>query len=244
MLENNRNAFVGSNPEALFKNSIIDHPTVIQSIKTYFNLPGDLDASMRSGIHGEKADVKLGFTCGHVIDVNIKAYKPSSGFNQLTRASINRFCDIFGINKKNREKLKEIVLNKARNTKLDLFPEPERKYWHSFFEPRVNELIKWGFSYKPSREIFVLFDRNEFLFRIYPMKDILKQLYNKPLKFTKGGFNIGENVSFQRKGGNGSLSKTIPKTSLMHPGNDIQLKLKILPFIKEMEKYLLTKYSV
>lgn len=165
MLENNRNAFVGSNPEALFKNSIIDHPSVIQSIKTYFNLPGDLDASMRSGIHGEKADVKLGFTCGHVIDVNIKAYKPSSGFNQLTRASINRFCDIFGINKKNREKLKEIVLNKARNTKLDLFPEPERKYWHSFFEPRVNELIKWGFSYKPSRE-----------------------LYNKPLKFTKGGF--------------------------------------------------------
>lgn len=244
MLKNNKNAFAGRNVEALFKNSIADNQSVVQKIKTYFNLSGDLDVAMMSGIHGEKADVKLGFTCGHNIDVNIKAYKHSSGFNQLTRASINRFCDVFKINDDDREKLRQIVLNKSKDTSSDLFPESEREYWSSFFGFRVNDLIKWGFSFKPSREILVLFDRDEFLFRIYPMKDILKNLYDNPLKFTKGGFNIGETISFQRKGGNGSLSKTIPKTSLTHPGNDVQLKLKILPFIKDMEKYLLAKYSV
>ena len=64
--------------------------------------------------------------------------------------------------------------------------------------------------------------------RIYAMKDILKSL-NYDIIFTnKCNIIIGNYIVIQRKGGNGSLSKTIPKDSIKHPGNNIQLKLKIL----------------
>ncbi len=68
--------------------------------------------------------------------------------------------------------------------------------------------MKWGFSKNPSREILVLYDRSNFIVRIYAMKDLLEKL-SKEITFTKGGVNIGECVSFQRKGGNGSMSKKI-----------------------------------
>lgn len=42
------------------------------------------------------------------------------------------------------------------------------------------------------------------------------------LFINKGNIIIGNYIVIQRKGGNGSLSKTIPKDSMKHPGNNIQ----------------------
>jgi len=89
--ENNRNAYVGMNVESLFKNSIGDNPNVVDILKKEFNIEGRYLSSIKSGIHGEKADVKMSFACGHNIDVNIKSYKQDSAFNQLTRTSVKSF---------------------------------------------------------------------------------------------------------------------------------------------------------
>jgi len=78
---------------------------------------------------------------------------------------------------------------------------------------------------------------------IYAMKDAINVL-NGELVFTKGGFNIGECVSFQRKGGNGSLSRNIPKTSIKHPGNNVQLKLKTNKFVEIAEHIKLYDYKI
>ena len=75
------------------------------------------------------------------------------------------------------------------------------------------------------------------------MKEVLSKLSTE-IRFTKGGFNIGECVSFQRKGGNGSISRTIPKTSIKHPGNNIQLKLKTYKMIELLENIKLTEYRI
>lgn len=243
MNENNKNAILGRNVEILFKNSVRDNPDVVSKIKTHFGIVGDLDASMQAGIYGEKADVKIGFTCGHNIDANIKAYKRKFAFNQLTRASVDNFCKHLKIDNTHRKKLKNLVINKSKNKGGYLFPKDNIEYWKSFFELKKEEIIKWAFSKNLSREILVLFDNDEEIFRIYPMKAVIKNI-SKEIKHTKGGFNIGNCVSFQRKGGNGSISKKYPKDDIRHPGNNIQLKLKINKFIPEMEKCLLAKYKL
>jgi hypothetical protein len=63
------------------------------------------------------------------------------------------------------------------------------------------------------------------------------------MKKTKGGFNLGKNISFQRKGGDGNIKK-YPKTDLRHPSNNIQIKLKIgkdKDFLNNIE---LARYSI
>jgi len=97
----NRNAFIGQNVETLFKNSIGDHPLAIQAIQEKFKIDGVFQSAMKTGIHGEKVDVKLGFACGHNIDANIKAFKEESGFNQLTRTSVSHFAVSLKLPRKN-----------------------------------------------------------------------------------------------------------------------------------------------
>ncbi len=81
------------------------------------------------------------------------------------------------------------------------------------------------------------------LFTIYPMNAVLSGLSND-IEFTKGGFNIGKCISFQRKGGNGFLSKTIPKHDIKHLGNNIQLKLKVHKFVELMECVKIGEYKI
>jgi hypothetical protein len=243
MNENNRNAFIGMNVETLFKNSIVDNAEVTRAIQEHFKLDGHFTQAIKSGIQGEKADVKMEFACGHNIDVNIKAYKEKSAFNQLTRTSVSKFCNIFDLSSLEQENLENIVVEKSINPKNKLFAEQDWEKWEVFFNNNVKEILKWGFSSKPTREILVLFNRDDNTFRIYPMLQVLK-LLNKDITHTKGGFNIGDCVSFQRKGGNGSLSKIIPKNSIKHPGNNIQLKLKCNKFVSSMEFAKIAGYKV
>ena len=239
----NRNAHIGRNVESLFKNSIIDHPSVINNIKDRFKISGDYEAAITSGIHGEKADVKLGFSCGHNIDANIKAYK-GSGFNQLTRASVSRFADLFNLNENEQRNLEEIVTEKSKNTKNHLFVRKDDiVIWNHFFNTNLKKILKWGFSFKSSREILVLYSRDANTMRIYTMKDVLSKIPKK-VTFTRGGANIGGCVLLQRKGGNGSLSKTIPKHDIKHPGNDIQLKLKVSKLVNLLEDVIVAEYIV
>lgn len=238
----NRNAYIGQNIETLFKNSIGDHPLAIQAIQEKFKIDGVFLNAIKTGIHGEKVDVKLGFACGHNIDANIKAFKEESGFNQLTRTSVSHFCDIFKITDKEQD-LENIIVAKSKYVNQPLFNTQDQNVWRPFFIKNKLDILKWCMSTTPSREILVLFNRTESKMLIYAMKDAIN-LLNGELVFTKGGFNIGECVSFQRKGGNGSLSRNIPKTSIKHPGNNVQLKLRTSKFVEIAEQIKLYDYKI
>jgi len=240
---NNKNAEAGKNIEHLIKNSIVDYPSVIKKLKNHFKIQGKLDNTASSGIYGDKADIRINFSCGHYIDVNIKGFKTKTGFNQLTRASVSKFCEIFKLDNNKKRKLENIVVAKSKNTKNPLFTETQQKEWGKFFEDNAKKMLKWGFSKNASREILLLFNRDSSVAKIYPMKEVLNCLPTD-ITFSKGGFNIGSCVSFQRKGGNGSLSKTIPKTAIKHPGNNIQLKIKSNKLIKILEPIKLTEYTI
>jgi len=238
----NRNAFIGQNVETLFKNSIGDHPSAVDAIRDKFKIVGYFQGAMKTGIHGEKVDVKLGFSCGHNIDANIKAFKEESGFNQLTRTSVAHFCQVFDITERRCE-LEDIVVNKSKNTNHPLFSESDWLNWKPFFTSRKTDILRWCMSSAPSREILVLFNRTSSKMLIYSMKEAIHVL-DGGIEYSKGGFNIGECVSFQRKGGNGSLSRNIPKSSIKHPGNNVQLKLKVNKFVEIAEKIKLCDYDI
>lgn len=235
----NRNAFAGRNVEALFKNSVVDYPSVIEAIRNHFKIQGRFTTAIRSGIHGEKSDVKLSYY-EYYVDCNIKAYKENSGFNQLTRTTAREFSRRFNCDE---NALSHIICRKAGDPSQALFNEKERLGWLSFFESNAKDIVKWCMSFKASREILVLYNRDTGIFNVYPMQKCLSKL-DYTIKFTKGGIDIGHSISFQRKGGNGKTTPNVSKTDIKHPGNNVQLKLKIKRFISEMEDIKLAQYQV
>ncbi|QQV74531.1 hypothetical protein H6P87_00065 [Rickettsia tillamookensis] len=238
----NGNAYIGKNVEILFKNSISERIDIIDKIKDIFKIEGDFLHAINTGIYAEKADVKMSFSCSYNLDVSIKAYKQAIAYNQLTRASISNFCKTFNLNCL--DYLQNLIISKSRNVKSNLIPLEEQEKVLSIFQPIAEKMVKWSFSNETARELLVLYQREEKLMRIYVMKDVLKAL-NYDIIFTnKGNIIIGNYIVIQRKGGNGSLSKTIPKDSIRHPGNNIQLKLKIKDFVNGMKDCELANYFV
>jgi hypothetical protein len=239
----NKNAYTGMNTERLIENSIGDQPETIKKLKEKFHIKGDFRNTAGGGIYGDKADIRINFTCGHYIDANIKGYKEGAGFNQLARTSVSKFCKDFNLNSKDQTELENLIVAKSKDVRQPLFTEKSQVKWGEFFKTNAQSLLKWGFSKNQSREILVLYSMDTSVAKIYAIKDVLKRI-PRDIVFTKGGFNIGGCISFQRKGGNGSLSNNIPKTTIQHPGNNIQLKVKINKLIPILEPSKLSQYTI
>lgn len=90
----NQNAIIGMAVERLFKNTISNHPAVIDILKRHFGIAGDFGKAYSTGTDAGKSDVIVRFTDA-TLSANIKAYK--TGFNQLTRLTIAAFCREFDI---------------------------------------------------------------------------------------------------------------------------------------------------
>ena len=236
----NQNAKIGTEGEKMFEDSICNQPEVIEKLKLIFKIKGSYKNTSGGGIYGDKSDVRINFDCGHYIEANIKSYK-GKGFNQITRTSVANFSKNFDTDEM---ELANVVIEKSKSPKNPLFPIETREKWGRFFEENKRDILKWAFSSKVSREILVLHNRDTKVFRIYAMKDVLKALYKEEIVFTKGGLNFGDCISFQRKGGNGSLSKNINKTDIKHPGNNIQLKIKAGKFVQRYKNIELAEYSL
>ena len=238
----NRNAYVGRNVEQLFKNSIGDNMDVVKKIQECFSIKSRFLKAISTGIHSEKADVKMEFADGHNIDANIKAYKKTTGYNQLTRTSIKNFCNKFDLDCQSL--LETLFINKAANVSSMTFPADKQDEIRKILEPKIQEIVDWSFSYKSSREILVLYERQDSIMRIYSMKEVLKNI-GIEFSFTeKGNIAIGKYIIFQRKGGNGIHAKDIKKTDIVHPGNNVQMKLKMNPFVAGMTAFEIASYSI
>lgn len=71
-LVSNRNAYIGKDAELLFKNSIVYHSNIIDKVRDIFGIKGNFSYAINTGMYAEKANVKMGCSCGHNIDVSIK----------------------------------------------------------------------------------------------------------------------------------------------------------------------------
>lgn len=237
----NTNAASGKRGETLLRDTIADHPDVIETLRTAYRIPAEFTGTMRTST-GQKCDVKIDFD-GRNIDASVKSYK-GSGSNQIARWTVNNFAKEFGLSDAIREELRELILVKIRsNNELPLFPESRQEVFKEIFDPLLEDIIKKSFSDVPGREILVLYNKIEGIMRIWKMRDVVNRIPKTMVYTSKGNIVIGECVGFQRKGGNGQHVK-VPKTSPEHPGNGVQTKLYIQKFIRLHGQRMLAEYHV
>ena len=241
----NTNAASGKQEEILFRDSLADHPDVIEKLRAAYGFSTGFTGTMRTST-GQKCDVKVDFD-GRNIDASIKSYANNDeGFNQIARWSIDNFAKNFGIPDAVREDLRNLVVAKSHRPRKNLlFPPDKRDEYREFFEPLSRNLIKKSFSDSPTREILVLYDKQERTFRIWKMYYVVNRISTE-LDYSPRGGNlvIGGCFEFQRKGGNGKKYESIPKTSPTHPGNGVQTKLRVKKFRERHDQKMLVEYQV
>lgn len=227
----NRNAEIGMAVERLFKNSFNDQP-LIAAIKRHFGISGDFAKAFPGGTEGGKSDVLLRFT-DHTLSANIKAFL--AGFNQITRMPIKTFCVQFGLQKLQKI-LEEGVRRVAARSGRFILESDEPLILESLTSI-AKEILEYSLARRENPELLVLYDRANNNMLLYDMREMLDNL-DYEISFSKRGIiRIGKFFTIQRKGGNGVHSLHIEKTSLLHPGNNLQVKMNIRAFVKSCQPF-------
>lgn len=222
----NQNALIGMDVERLFKNSIGRHPDVLNTLKLHFNIDGAYAKSFSTGTDAGKSDVIVRFTDG-TLSANIKAYK--TGFNQLTRTTISSFCKEFNLDFL-QILFEEGAIRVASKKGRFILPEDESLVIAAI-GPIAREIVQFSLARMENPELLVLYNRTINLMNLYDMRELLDNLNYEVTISARGIIRIGNFITIQRKGGNGVHSIHIPKTSLSHPGNNLQVKMTVGTFV-------------
>ena len=224
----NQNASIGMDVERLFKNSIGRHPDVLNVLKLHFGIKGEYAKSFSTGTDAGKSDVIVRFTDA-TLSANIKAYK--TGFNQLTRTTISSFCKEFDVEHL-RMIFQEGALRVASRLGRFILASDEATVIAAI-SPLARSIVHFSLARMENPELLVLYNRTTNTMNLYDMKDLLDNLDYEVTVSGRGVIKIGRFITIQRKGGNGIHSIHIPKTSLAHPGNNLQVKMKVGTFVME-----------
>lgn len=233
----NQNAHIGMDVERLFKNSIKSKTHVIETLKEHFEIEGDFATAYSTGTDAGKSDVILKFADGKTLSANIKAFK--AGFNQITRAKIPAFCSRFGI--ENLTSMFEDAAVRVASKSGRFILETDENRVLEVLSPLAKRILQVSIAGLEHPELLVLYARTANLMILYDLADLLENL-DYQITFSKRGIiKFGQFFTIQRKGGNGVHSIHIPKTSLDHPGNGLQVKMNVRKFVNENEP--LIKYK-
>lgn len=222
----NQNAFIGMDVEKLFKNTIGRHPEVLDKLQRHFGIDGDYAKSFSTGTDAGKSDVIMRFADA-TLSANIKAYK--TGFNQLTRTTINTFCKEFNLGHLQQVFEEGAVRVASRSGRF--IQESDVPLIIEAIAPIASEIVHFSLARMENPELLVLYNRGTNTMNLYDMKDVLDNLDYEVSISRRGIIKIGQYITIQRKGGNGVHSVHIPKTSLGHPGNNLQVKMKVGTFV-------------
>ena len=227
----NKNAVQGAINETIVASAIQNNSQAIEDIVCAFteNLPNrKLKATIaeREGQHGEKSDVFVRVTGGNNFGMNIKSFK-GSGFNQVTRMTIDNFAKQYQLSNNIRKILKELTIAKAKNSRQNWITPEYANIVVTEIRPKAYEIIRYSLLGEDSPELFVLLKSDESIIWIYKMDDLLTYLHNSidVMVTPRGVLMLNECFSIQKKGGNGKREK-YPKDDLRHGGNNIQVKMK------------------
>jgi hypothetical protein len=233
----NKNARIGMEAERLFKNSIRNRPEVLETLKAHFGINGTFATSYKTGTDAGKTDVILSFSDGRTLKANIKAF--DTGFNQVTRSRIAIFCEHFPVAEL-QTVFEDAAVRIASNRRNKFILEEDRDRVSAVMSPLSRRILQHSLSRLENPELLVLYDRPARLMYLFDLQSVLDVL-DCEISFSKKGIiRIGEYFTIQRKGGDGG-SKRHEKTSILHPGNGLQVKMKSRKFIAENEPILTFK---
>lgn len=225
-----QNPAIGTATERLFKNTIGRHPEVLNALKAHFNISGNFARAYKTGTDAGKSDVIVAFDSQTRISANVKAF--AAGFNQLTRTTIAAFCRQFGIGNL-QTTLEDGAVRKAGKTGKFIADADQTKILAQF-GPIGHRIVHYSLANLENPELLVLYDRSANKIHIYDLANVLSNLDYTIAISPRGTIKIGEYVTVQRKGGNGVKFNHIAKTSLAHPGNNLQVKMKVKAFVQNV----------
>lgn len=226
----NQNAYIGRDVERLFKNTIGDHLDVINFLKKHFGIRGEFAKAFLTGTDAGKSDVMVRFNDA-TLSANIKGYK--TGFNQLTRTTISSFCIEFHLT--HLQSIFEEGAIRVATSKGRFILETDERQIIEAISPVARSIVKFSLARMENPELLVLYNRTTNIMCLYDLNELLESFDYDVSISNRGVIRIGKYITIQRKGGNGSHAKHIPKTSLSHPGNNLQVKMKVGKFVEEVE---------
>lgn len=228
----------GFKHEQLFTDLINNNPSFNELLCNYLGIEGSLRATNVKGY--EKSDVNLSFN-NNVIGCSIKSAK--ANFNQLDRRWLKDWVSILNM-PQNIQNYIQFGLDTMRNK------EPNSRLIHTqyeneiinFFENRLNNLLIELFTRGDKKvKLFVAYDNVKDIWYICNMKEIMNTILDSSITVSKKGvLKIGDYLSMQRKGGDGNVVNP-PKSSPLHPSNNIQFKIKPLSIIEAVNPFIIRK---
>jgi hypothetical protein len=222
----NQNAIIGMAVERLFKNTIGHQQAVLDTLKRHFGIQGDFGRAYSTGTDAGKSDVIVRFTDA-TLSANIKAYQ--AGFNQLTRVTIAAFCREFDI--ANLQGIFEAGAVRVAGRFGRFILEQDEDRIIAALAPLARRIVHFSLSRLENPELLVLYNRTTNTMHLYDMQEVLNNLNYDVTISARGVIKIGTLITIQRKGGNGVHSLHIEKTALNHPGNNLQVKMKVKEFV-------------
>jgi hypothetical protein len=226
----NQNPQIGVNTELLFKNSIGKNLVALAAIKAHFGIRGNFARAYKTGSDAGKSDVIVAFDDQNRKSANVKAF--AAGFNQLTRTTIPSFCTQFGLQLL-QETLEQGAVRKAGKTGK-FIEDADNETVRQAFEPLAQRIVHYALANLENPELLVLYDRKANKMNLYDMAEVLDSLDYTVTITPRGTVKIGDYITVQRKGGNGVKYNHIAKTDLSHPGNNLQVKMKVREFVRDV----------
>lgn len=105
-----------------------------------------------------------------------------------------------------------------------------------YFQNNINIFMEEMFTRQnPIVSLFVVYDSNLKTWYILNMKDVLTFASNQIVSVSnKGVLKLGDYITMQRKGGDGNVTR-VPKTDPTHPSNQLQVKIKPLKIVENLD---------
>ena len=228
---NNENALMGALHETIFAELVQLNPQTMLAIVR--NITPNIDTLGLSiervetiGQLGKKSDVVITTNKGWAYGASVKSFS-GSGFNQVTRMTIDNFANQFSLSSRVTTALKEITIEKARGRNRNWIVPPYTKLITEEFRLKAVEIIEYCLLGEDTPELLVLSSEDETKIRLYAMDEILhycKQTLDVTVT-PRGVLRLNQCFGIQKKGGNGKHEK-YAKDDLRHGGNNIQVKMK------------------
>ena len=181
---------------------------------------------------GEKSDAFMRFTGGRTYGCNIKSFR-GNGFNQVTRMTISAFVERFGLPARIQSVLEDASVRVAK-AKGPWITEAIESLVLDAIRTRAISIIERGLLGDDRPDLLVLIKYDEERIWILKMQSVLDYFRDhlEVRRTNRGVITLDKGAFFtiQRKGGKGKRYDHIPKSDLVHPGNQVQMKLKMLRF--------------
>lgn len=244
----NQNAQKGRFFEELFCREIVKDTQNIRRIIEAFSeiVPKNIRIKIveREGQHGEKSDVFIRTTGGFNFGANIKSFK-GTGFNQVTRMTIDNFVMRFSLSDAFKQVLEESTIRKARNSRTNWINIEDSDFIvRELNRNKAFNILRYSLLGEDSPELFVLIKSDSQNISIYKMEELLEFLRKSiNVKITaRGVISLHSCFTIQRKGGNGRHEKH-SKDDLAHGGNNIQVKMKCQLLSEMLVPITMIEYS-